>query len=184
MKATAQLIKEHDAVKITLRILDKICKRLELGEQVNTADLENLLEFFGVFVDKCHHAKEENMLFVAMKGSPDPSDDERIAALLKDHNSGRNTIVALSDAVAAYKAGRPDAVNSILHNAKNYMTLLIQHIDIEDNILYPIADKRLTPEKHRQLLGDFERLEQEEIGSGKHEEFHKMIERLKGKYLV
>jgi hemerythrin-like domain-containing protein len=183
MKATEQLKKEHSAVKVTLRILDRISKMLEAGEKVDTAHLEELIDFFSTFVDKCHHIKEEEMLFVAMKDSLDPSDGDRIGALVKDHVSGRNFIRDLSYAVSDYKAGDARATRAIVRYAKSYTTLLLQHIDIEDNVLYPLANKRLSEKKQEQLFLDFEKLEEEEIGHGKHEAYHEMIDRLKALYL-
>ena len=184
MKATEQLKKEHNAVKLTIRVLDKLCKNLEAGQKINIDDLESLIDFYGVFVDKCHHVKEENMLFSAMQRSLDPSDGERIGALLKDHVSGRNYIRDLSKAVASYKRGENMAAQAIILNARHYMTLLIQHIDIEDNVLYPIADKRLSPQMQEELLREFDEFELREIGIDKHEAYHAMIERLRDTYLV
>jgi hemerythrin-like domain-containing protein len=183
LKATEQLKKEHKAVKVILRVLDKICKKLEAGEKIDVNHMENILDFFKVFVDQCHHAKEENLLFVAIRKTMDPSDGDRIGALLKDHVSGRNYIRDLSKAVANYQAGDLKASVAILHHARNYMTLLLQHIDIEDNVLYPIANEHLSIEKQEELYQQFDKLEETEIGAGKHEEFHKMIDRLKGIYL-
>ncbi|OGC96120.1 MAG: hypothetical protein A2W25_12495 [candidate division Zixibacteria bacterium RBG_16_53_22] len=183
MKATEQLKKEHNAVKVTLRILDRISKKLEAGERVDPLHLEELIDFFSAFVDKCHHVKEEEMLFVAMKDSFDPSDGDRIGALIKDHVSGRNFIRDLSYAVAEYRAGDARAAGAIVRFAKNYTTLLLQHIDIEDNVLYPLANKRLSEKKQEELYRDFERLEEEEIGHGKHAAYHEMIDRLKTLYL-
>jgi len=183
VKATEQLKKEHLAVKVMLRVLDRICKRLEAGEDVEAGHLDEVVEFFKVFVDRCHHAKEESMLFVAMKESTDPNDGDRIGALVKDHVSGRQYIKSLGDATADYRKSDPSAPARIINNARHYITLLIQHIDIEDNVLYPIADERLSEKKQQELFRDFDRLEAEEIGVGRHEEFHKMIDRLKGAYL-
>jgi hemerythrin-like domain-containing protein len=183
MKATEQLKKEHNAIKLTIRVLDKLCKSLEAGEKINIDDLEALIDFYGVFVDKCHHVKEENMLFAAMQRSLDPTDGERIGALLKDHVMGRNYTRDLTKAVKDYKKGEKDAAKEIVHNARHYITLLIQHIDIEDNVLYPIADKRLSPQMHEELLREFDEFELREIGIDKHEAYHAMIERLRDTYL-
>jgi hemerythrin-like domain-containing protein len=183
VKATDQLRKEHDAVKIMVRVLDKFCKRLEAGESIDPDHLANLIEFFRVFVDRCHHAKEENMLFVAMQKTIDPGDGDRIGALIKDHVSGRKYIRELSEATALYKQGDPQASKKILQSAKHYITLLIQHIDIEDNVLYPIADSRLSGQKQEELLVEFDKLEKKEIGEGKHEEYHRLIDQFKGIYL-
>jgi hypothetical protein len=41
----------------------------------------------------------------------------------------------------------------------------------------------LSVQKQEELLGEFDILEVEQIGIGKHEEFHRMIEKLRGIYL-
>ena len=44
---------EHEAVRLTLRILEKIYLQLEQSEEnVNPEHVNQLLEFFSVFVDK------------------------------------------------------------------------------------------------------------------------------------
>jgi hemerythrin-like domain-containing protein len=57
------------------------------------------------------------------------------------------------------------------------------HIEKENNVLFPMADARLSPEAHRGLIKDFEKLELEEVGAGKHEEFHQVLHELKAAYL-
>lgn len=183
MKAIEQLKKEHKAVKVMLRVLEKITKNLEAGDSVDPEHLGGIVEFFQVFVDRCHHVKEENMLFVAMQQATDPGDGDRIGALLKDHVSGRNYVRDLSHAVKHFQDGDMAAVPEILRWARAYIVLLIQHIDIEDNILYPLANERLSAQQQEELLEQFNKLEEKELGIGKHEEFHVLIEKLKGIYL-
>lgn len=62
--------------------------------------------------------------------------------------------------------------------------MLAEHIDKEDKILYPLADEVLTPAKQQELVTAFEKLEIDQIGVGKHEEFHKLLERLEEVYLA
>jgi hemerythrin-like domain-containing protein len=60
---------------------------------------------------------------------------------------------------------------------------LDQHIDKENTVLFPLAEKQLTAAKLTELLKGFEIIETEKIGAGKHEEFHKMIDHLEKVYL-
>jgi hemerythrin-like domain-containing protein len=48
------------------------------------------------------------------------------------------------------------------------------HIDKEDNVLYPMADRLFTPEDQRALTKAFEKVEAEEIGEGVHEKYHQL----------
>ena len=67
--------------------------------------------------------------------------------------------------------------------AESYIKLLTQHIDKENNVLFPMADQRLSQEKQLQMADQFERLEVERIGEGRHEAFHKLLEDLVGIYM-
>lgn len=47
-----------------------------------------------------------------------------------------------------------------------------------------IADKYLSEEKQKELLDEFEKVEEEKIGRGKHEELHQILHHLKEFYLI
>jgi len=183
MKPTEQLRKEHKAIKLMLDILEKVCERLESGQKVNPEHLDRILEFIKVFADKCHHGKEEDLLFPAMEEAGTPRERGPIGVMLTEHNMGRDYVNGMSEAVAKFKAGDEKALSEIVEYARNYITLLTQHIEKEDNILFPMADMHLSEEKQEELLEKFEIVEQEKIGVGKHDEFHKLLNRLKTVYL-
>lgn len=183
MKPTEELKKEHEAIKLMLRILEKVSERLEAGEKVSTEHLDRILEFIRVFADKCHHGKEEDLLFPAMEKAGIPSERGPIGVMLYEHSEGRDFVKGMSEAIEEYKKGRKKAGKGVAKNARNYAALLSQHIDKEDNILYPMADARLSPADQGNLEKGFEKIEKEIIGAGRHEEFHKLLHRLKEEYL-
>jgi hemerythrin-like domain-containing protein len=183
MKPTEQLKEEHQAIKLMLRISERVCEKLESGEEVNPEHLEQMIEFIKVFADKCHHGKEEDLLFTAMEEVGIPKEGGPIGVMLTEHDMGRGYVRGMSEAVTRYKAGDRKALSGIVGNARNYIALLTQHIDKEDNILYPMADKHLSEDKQKALLEEFERVERERIGAGKHEEFHDLLNHLQEVYL-
>ena len=58
----------------------------------------------------------------------------------------------------------PAATNQIAENARGYIDLLRAHIGKENNVLFPMADRALTPEDQAHLAQEFERFEAEETG--------------------
>ncbi len=64
MRPTDDLREEHRAVELMLEILDSVCTNIESGKSVEQEHLEKLVEFMRIFVDKCHHTKEEAHLFL------------------------------------------------------------------------------------------------------------------------
>lgn len=63
MKATQELMNEHNAVLLALQLLDKVGEALEAKSDRAPEHLEQLLDFLKGFVDRCHHGKEEDVLF-------------------------------------------------------------------------------------------------------------------------
>jgi len=175
MLAVEQLKKEHEAILLLLDILGVVCKVIEAGEKVSQKDLEDILEFISVFADKCHHAKEEDLLFPAMEESGIPRDGGPIEAMLQEHDLGRSFVKGMREA----KTQQEFAVA-----ARNYISLLTQHIEKENDILYAIANVHIPEEKQEELVNLFEKLEEEKIGIGKHEEFHKLLKKLEKIYLA
>lgn len=182
MKATQQLKEEHQGVLLALSILEKINRKLEKGEKVDAQHLEQLLEFIRVFVDKCHHGKEEDLLFPAMEEAGVPKTGGPIGMMLEEHDLGRGYVKKFGLALEEFKKGDTKASLKIIKNTKGFIALLQEHIDKEDNILYMIADMHLSPEKQKELLKEFKRIEKEKIGVGKHEAFHQMLDNLKKIY--
>lgn len=184
MKATKQLKDEHQSVLLALSILEKINQKLKKEEQVDIEHLEQLLEFIKVFVDKCHHSKEEDLLFPAMEKAGVPNESGPIGMMLEEHDLGRNYVKDFAKAVEEFKKSNKKAIIKIIQSTSGYITLLQDHIDKEDNILYMIADAHLSSKKQDELLKGFEKIEEEKIGLGKHEEFHHMLGNLKKIYSV
>jgi hemerythrin-like domain-containing protein len=184
MNAIQELRMEHDAVKLTLKVLDRICQEIELSGKLGDAQhVDHLLEFFTVFVDKCHHGKEEELLFPALEKIGVNRDKGPIGVMLREHQLGRECVQKMKAAFSQFKTGVAPAAVDFTRSARDYISLLNQHIDKENNVLFPIAEKQLTEAKLAELLKGFERIEEQKIGVGKHEEFHKMIDQLESAYL-
>ncbi len=184
MRATRELKDEHGGIKVMLAILGKVCDRLEAGQRVEQKHIEEILEFLKVFVDKCHHAKEEDLLFPAMEKAGIPRERGPIGMMLLEHQAGRDFIGGMTLAAAAMAKAEAGAARRFAANARSYTELLLQHIEKEDQVLYPMAEARLPADADTQLAAGFEKVEEERVGHGRHEAFHRMMDRLKGVYGV
>lgn len=182
MKAIEQLKNEHEGIKIVFRILRKMCDSLKSAQTLETGHFESILEFFQIFVDKCHHGKEEDLLFPAMIQAGIPEQGP-IEVMLSEHTTGRSHIKAISQAFTRFKSGDTAAAATIAHECEQYISLMVDHIYKENNILYPMGEKRFSQAVDEKLYQDFETLEEERIGQGKHEAFHEMINQLTEIYI-
>lgn len=183
MKATDELRREHQGIELMLNILQAVSTRLKQGQPVAPDHLGGIIEFLTVFVDRCHHGKEEDFLFPALEAAGVPREGGPIGVLLKEHEEGRALVSRLKDALAALQSGGASNEAGVQAIVDEYVALLSQHIVKENTVLFPMTDEKLDANSDMQLANAFERLEKERIGVGKHEEFHALLHRLRDEYL-
>jgi len=183
MKATDQLRDEHKGVLLMLAILEKVSTRLATEGSLDKEHFGGMLEFFSIFVDKCHHGKEEDLLFPAYEAAGIPNRNGPIGAMLAEHVEGRGFVKGMAEAFNGFKKGEDHSGARIAAYATKYISLLRQHIDKEDTVLYPMGDAKLSEGKNKELLAGFDKIENERVGAGKHEQFHAMMDQLRNIYL-
>ena len=183
MKATQQLKDEHEGIKLMLNVMETICTDLEKGKELNRNHFGKILDFIKGFADKCHHGKEEDVLFPALVNHGMSKEGGPIAVMLHEHQLGRDHIKSLSSAFEELKRGNKPAITNIISSSRSYIELLRNHIEKENNILFMMADKVLNEKEQSIVFDDFEKLEIEKIGPGKHEEYHGLLKELKNIYL-
>jgi hemerythrin-like domain-containing protein len=177
--ASIDLIHEHKAILIALNVIEKIVERIQNNEEIDPKDIEDLIEFLKVFADKCHHGKEEGFLFPALEKIGIKNENGPIGVMLAQHNQGRNLIKQMQESITDQKINK----NAFIVAGTEYVKLLRSHIEKEDTILFPLSDARLSVSEQKQLLIDFENLEENVIGKGTHEELHALLGKFKNKYL-
>jgi len=183
MVPTEELKQEHQGILLMLRILDKVAAKIESGEKTEFDHLERIVDFFRVFADKCHHGKEEDLLFPAMEKAGIPREGGPIGVMLMEHQEGRGYIRGMAEALARYKKADSSALKGFAKEARSYVHLLTQHINKEDQVLFPMGEKVLPKDVQAKLAEGFEKIEVEKIGVGTHEELHKLLEKLEKIYL-
>lgn len=174
METTDTLEAEHAGVLVVLDQLDRAVSAAEHGAPVPLGVFTDIGEFFAVFVDRCHHAKEEAVLFPRLRTLGAAGIAQRLE---EQHQTGRYLAGEYAAAVCTYAAGDTAAGRHVAEAARAYAGFLRAHIDLETQELLPAVRKTLAAEDKDLALG-FERIEEEQIGPGTHERLHHMIEGL------
>lgn len=178
-RAMDDLKHEHEALLHALELLDHLSQRLrhpERGQTVDPQDLERLTGFFREFADRCHHGKEEDLLFPALGQAGLVPPDALQQALLDEHEQGRQALRAMQEQAATPGPGFADA-------AERYAGLLRRHIATENSQLLPWVDAQLGQPQLEALWQGFEAHEARVMGAGRHEALHALLGSLRGRYL-
>ena len=174
---------EHQVIEQMLRVLRVLAHRLRLGAAVIPAHVDSLLEFLEVFVDRCHHAKEEEHLFPALEAVGVRDEGGPLAALRGEHQRGRELVGSLRAAMAQRETDRVGGGLAFAAAAEEYQALLLQHMDKENGVLFAVADIRVSKDKDRELVAAFARLEHERIGDEVHRRLHAAFNQMRALYL-
>jgi len=89
VKPSDEIIAEHEAVLKVLDILGIICDESSELPQMPLAHIEYIIDFFSIFVDKCHHGKEEDILFPELYIVGTPRQKNFVGFLIKEHQKAR-----------------------------------------------------------------------------------------------
>jgi hemerythrin-like domain-containing protein len=160
-RATEVLTAEHRVIETVLDALEKLAQ----NEGSALEDWAKALDFVRNFADKCHHLKEEKLLFPALEERGIPREGGPIGMMLAEHEEGRGYVRAMA---AALEAGDRVLLRT---QTTAYIRLLREHIMKEDDVLFQMADSILSAEEQQKLLRDFEEHELREMGAGSHERY-------------
>lgn len=178
MQATQVLSSEHRVIERVLESLEKAAQAVEAGVDVRPGFFLDATSFIRGFADGCHHAKEENVLFTTMNAHGVPVQGGPLGVMLTEHELGRKYTREMRAGAERWEGGEPSASAAVVAAARNYIALLQQHIAKEDQILFPMADRVIPPEKHAEVWEGFEKVEHEETGEGVHEKYLGIAEAL------
>lgn len=177
---SAVLEAEHDVIRQLLRALNGMAHTVE-RVPIPRQDLDDALETIAGFADACHHAKEEKVLFPALRRASKES--ERVVRELEgDHKAGRKIVRAMRDAAPGAASGDVASQEGFAHAARLYAKMLEMHIRHENERLYPLMERVLSPAERERVAEEFERVEREETGAGVHQKYERIVERLAGTY--
>jgi hemerythrin-like domain-containing protein len=178
MKATDILIEEHVVIQRVLAALEVAAQRTEQGQPLRPDFFIDAADFIKGFADGCHHKKEEGVLFKAMVAHGMPAESGPIGVMLAEHEQGRAYTRAMREAAQKLKGGDETARQAVVLNARGYAGLLRQHIDKENGILFPMANRVIPRAEYDQVSEGFEHVEHEETGAGVHEKYLALAEKL------
>jgi hemerythrin-like domain-containing protein len=158
MTAREHLRREHgDIMKALARFQNWIRDPAPPRDALRNA-LEAAFAFMDVYVDRCHHGKEEAILFPALEASGREDLVHLTVELRSDHGRAR----VLLDSLMA-ECRRPDAefpADGFADRCEAYIALIRSHVRKENARLLPARERVLTDDARAMIQDAFERFDQ------------------------
>lgn len=156
---TQILVEEHRLILRMIALLEQNSAAMEAGSFRDWQFFLDAVDFIRNYADRFHHAKEEDVLFKALIANGMPEQNSPVAAMLMAHDQGRAHVRAIEAAAGLALAGEPGQIPVIAEHARGYAALLRDHIDKEDQILYPLAERVLPAAARPAMLAAYARAE-------------------------
>lgn len=165
MRPTEVLRHEHDLIFVMLMVVDSVCLRIESGRQVESGHLRDMIDFMRNFIDRSHHVREEEIFFPALEAAGLPREAVPIVSMVNEHEICRALLGSMEDAFGRMERGH-EAAGQFRDAARHYLELLVGHIARENNVLFPLAEKKLSDARQDAIMEGFDRLGNGEAPDG------------------
>ena len=142
MEALRIITEEHQNLWRIATTIDQVAGEMESGTPVDPAFFTSIFDYIDQFMDGCHHAKEDEYLFPALRRRSTEADGV-LDRLQAEHRNGPEVLRSLRQQLAATAAGT-------LGNAefaaalRVYTQSLKSHIRTEEKDAMPLAREVLT----------------------------------------
>lgn len=157
--AITALVREHGTIQQVLASMSKAADRLDRGKKVEANVLKQFLDFFRIFVERAHNAKEELILFTALEKKGVPSSGCPLDLPRNEHMQGQALIADLADSISSYLVGESGGNGAVARSLRRLAAFYALHIWNEDHLLFPIANKFLSPDDQDVICEQFARVD-------------------------
>lgn len=168
MQPIEPLMREHRLILRMVELMRRELERLRSNVAVDPefafvdpAFIDLAVDFLRTYADRCHHGKEEELLFAALAGRDLQSDLKKLLEeLIEEHERAREYTRELIRAKEAYLREEKEAVNRVLCYLDKLTAMYPKHIIKEDQHFFIPLMEYFSPEEKEALLAqmwDFDR---------------------------
>jgi hemerythrin-like domain-containing protein len=169
MQPIAPLMIEHRLIERMIELMRRELQRLKdnvavdpVFAFVDPVFIDSAVDFIRTYADRCHHGKEEEILFAAL-GQKELSGEHRemMADLVRDHLWGREATKALVQAKNDFLLEKEGGLEGIIEHLEQLVAFYPRHIEKEDKQFFIPCQSYFTDAEKADMLRamwDFDRL--------------------------
>jgi hemerythrin-like domain-containing protein len=168
MQPIAPLMIEHRLIERMVSLMRQDLERIRANilvdpefAFVDPVFIDVAVDFIRTYADRCHHGKEEEILFADLTGKTLPADLQALLdELIEEHKQARQYTQELVKAKENYLRQEPEAVNQILFYLDKITAMYPKHIIKEDQHFFiPCMELFTAGEKDAMLekMWEFDR---------------------------
>jgi hemerythrin-like domain-containing protein len=144
---------EHRLIERVIRIIQELLVTIQADKKEDPVQVEKIIHFIRSYADRCHHGKEESILFREL-GRKDMSPEHRrmMGELIEEHKQARKFALSLSEASQRYRKGETEALSVIADDLRLLIEFYPEHIRKEDRDFFVPVMGYFSPEEKEAML--------------------------------
>jgi len=175
MMPIGPLMIEHRLIERMIAQLKRRLDALESTGEIDPGFVDEAVDFIRSYADRCHHGKEEDILFRELGTRALSGEHRRVMdELVQEHKHARETVGALVAATRRYRDGDRGAAADIAAALRELVGMYPAHIEKEDKHFFVPVMSYFTKAEQDAMLEEGHELDRKLI----HERFGKVVEDL------
>jgi hypothetical protein len=168
------LVAEHELIERAMAVLRQNLERVSTPA-FHLLQTARALDFLLEFGDKIHNLKEERHLFPLMIARGLPAEGGPIAVMLSEHHAERELLAAMQRRLSAWDTLGAGERRAFAQEGVAYLQVRAEHIWKENDVLYMMARRFLTPADAAGLLEAFAAVDRTHYGEDAAAGFARML---------
>jgi rubredoxin/hemerythrin-like domain-containing protein len=149
-------MKEHRLIEQFVSGAQLELAREKAQKTVNFVFLETAIDFFRTYADRCHHGKEENILFRELENRQiSPELLKIMHELISEHVYARKVVGELASAKAEFALGKEGSLQTTIASLQKLVEFYPMHIAKEDKSFFYPAMSIFTEEEQQKIMQHF-----------------------------
>ncbi len=158
------LMVEHRLIERMISVMKREVDRVGRERKPDPVFIDTAVDFIRNYADRCHHGKEEEILFRDLRKKDLMSDDKRVMEeLIAEHIWGRATTRKLVEAKSIYLQGDTKAVETIIECMRQLVEFYPKHIAKEDKTFFKASMKYFSKGEQDAMLNEENEFDREFI---------------------
>lgn len=145
---------EHRHLFRVVHLLDQMMRDQDKGGTPDFEAMTHIVDYLEGFVDRFHHPKEDRYLFARLRQRV-PESHPILDELEEEHRQCPGSLVGLRRALERFRAGEAGGAAAFREAAQNYLAFQTKHLQKEEGIVLPMAQKALTDEDWAEIEAAF-----------------------------
>ena len=169
------LMQEHRLIERMTSQMRKEQAKMEEKDDVNAKFVDVVVDFIRVYADRCHHGKEEGILFRELSSKQMSREHAAMVRnLIDEHVYARKTTSNLAKANESFVNGYRDSRKDVYKLMNDLIEFYPMHTEKEDKKFFGPSMEYFTAKEQEAMLNEFWEFDRKII----HEHYVKVLDEL------